>query len=85
MQDASKPLLACIPRLRRFARAAVCHHAQHACRPDPQAKPSQTHGLKIRDMDYASRQLSTEQRAILLLVALEEMTYHEVAASSATN
>ena len=85
MQDASKPLLPCIPRLRRFARAAVWHHAQHACRSDPQAKPSQTHGLEICDVEYSSRQLSTEQRAILLLVALEEMTYDEVAASSATN
>lgn len=49
--------------------------------PMPQVKPSQTHGLEIRDREYALRQLSTEQREILLLVALEEMTYDEVATS----
>ena len=36
-------------------------------------------GLELRDMDTALRQLPDEQREILLLVALEEMSYDEVA------
>jgi RNA polymerase sigma-70 factor (ECF subfamily) len=37
--------------------------------------------LALRDMDSALRQLPPEQRAVLLLVALEEMSYDEVAAA----
>ncbi len=47
----------------------------------PPASVSQTIGLELRDMESALRQLAPEQREILLLVALEEMTYAEVAAS----
>jgi len=36
-------------------------------------------GLALRDLDAALRQLPPEQRSVLLLVALEEMTYDEVA------
>ncbi|MTV40311.1 RNA polymerase sigma factor [Duganella radicis] len=36
--------------------------------------------LALRDMDAALRQLPPEQREVLLLVALEEMSYEEVAA-----
>ncbi len=132
MQDASTQLLACIPRLRRYARALIGNrtgaddlvqdtlergwhklasfqqdsnmrawlfgimHNMHVDRirkptlmteelddntPMPHVKATQTQGLEIRDMEYALRQLPTEQREILLLVALEEMTYDEVAAS----
>ena len=49
--------------------------------PMPHVKQSQNDGPKIRDMEYALHQLPTEQREILLIVALEEMTYEEVAAS----
>lgn len=132
MQDASTQLVACIPRLRRYARALIgtpagaddlvqdtlerawyklatfrrdsnmrawlfgIMHNMHVDRirkpsllteelddhtPIPHVKATQTHGLEIRDMESALRQLSTDQREILLLVALEEMTYDEVAAS----
>lgn len=132
MQDASAQLLACIPRLRRYARALVgdrmsaddlvqdtmergwsklpswqrgsdmrawlfgiMHnmHVDHRRKqsvatemldddtPIPHVKPSQTHGLELRDMETALRLLSTEQREILLLVALEELSYDEVAVS----
>ena len=37
--------------------------------------------LALRDMDSALRRLPPEQRAVLLLVALEEMRYDEVAAA----
>jgi len=38
-------------------------------------------GLEMRDLDTALRSLPPEQREILLLVALEEMSYEEVAAT----
>lgn len=38
-------------------------------------------GLTLRDMDAALQQLAPEQRAVLLLVALEELSYGEVAAA----
>jgi RNA polymerase sigma factor (sigma-70 family) len=49
--------------------------------PMPQVNASQTNRLEIRDMESALQQLSAEQRKVVLLVALEEMTYDEVAAS----
>ena len=45
----------------------------------PAAPGSLATGLEMRDMETALRQLSAEQREILLLVALEEMSYDEVA------
>ena len=47
--------------------------------PVPQAGPAQAHRLEIRDLETALLQLPEEQRAVMLLVALEEMTYDEVA------
>ena len=130
MQDAHTNLLACIPRLRRYARALVGDRASaddlvqdtmergwnklsswqrdsdmrawlfgimHNLHVDQIRKPSvptevldddtpipfvnaaQTDGLEIRDMESALRLLPAEQREILLLIALEEMTYEEVA------
>jgi RNA polymerase sigma-70 factor (ECF subfamily) len=38
-----------------------------------------TAGLELRDMDAALRHLGEEQRAILLMVALEDMRYEDVA------
>ncbi|HSY27838.1 MAG TPA: RNA polymerase sigma factor [Burkholderiaceae bacterium] len=49
--------------------------------PMPQVNASQANRLEIRDMESALQQLSAEQREVVLLVALEEMTYDEVAAS----
>lgn len=37
--------------------------------------------LELRDIDVALRLLPPEQRQVLLLVALEEMTYEEIAAA----
>ena len=42
---------------------------------------TQTDGLEIRDMEAVLQLLPPEQREILLLVALEEMTYEEVGAT----
>lgn len=132
MQDERDRLIACIPRLRRYARAltgdrndaddlvqdtvergwkkiaswqggsdmrawlfAIMHnlHVDRVRRPAvatetldddtplPQAHTSLAGGLEIRDLQAALNALPEEQREILLLVALEEMTYEEVAAT----
>lgn len=130
MRDTQADLIACIPRLRRYARAllgdragaddlvqdtmvrgwnklaswrqgsdmrawlfGIMHnlHVDQIRKPSvstevldddtpmPFVKASQADGLEIRDMDSALRLLPAEQREILLLIALEEMTYQEVA------
>ncbi|WP_211451781.1 RNA polymerase sigma factor [Collimonas antrihumi] len=131
MQDARAQLLACIPRLRRYARALVggmgaddlvqdtierglvklplrpfsgnmrawlfsIMHNLHIDQirkarlptevfdddaPALSVAAAQTDGLEIRDLESSLRLLPTEQREVLLLVALEEMTYDEVAAT----
>jgi RNA polymerase sigma-70 factor (ECF subfamily) len=42
----------------------------------PQGQPD---GLLVRDLDRAISRLPADQRAVLLLVTLEEMSYEEVA------
>lgn len=130
MLEPRDQLLACIPRLRRYARALAGDRASaddlvqdtiergwsrlagwqasgdmrawlfsimHNLRIDQVRRPlppteslnedtsmaeahgSVTSGLELRDMETALRQLPEEQREILLLVALEEMSYDEVA------
>lgn len=132
MHDDSAAMLACIPRLRRYARALVgdrggaddlvqdtmergwsrlsswrrgsdmrawlfgiMHnlHVGQARRPVLVTQPleddipvtpvraTQADGLAIRDLESALRLLPSEQREILLLVGLEEMTYEEVAST----
>jgi RNA polymerase sigma-70 factor, ECF subfamily len=39
----------------------------------------QTHSLELRDLDYALQRLPAEQREVVLLVGLEEMSYADVA------
>jgi RNA polymerase sigma-70 factor (ECF subfamily) len=46
---------------------------------DLPTRPTQTDHLELRDLAGALAQLPEEQRAVLLLVALEEMSYAEVA------
>jgi RNA polymerase sigma-70 factor (ECF subfamily) len=130
MPESRDQLLACIPRLRRYARALVGDRAgaddlvqdtvergwaklasweggsdmrawlfsiMHNVRIDqirrpsvaaeslneemsmPTASGSPSTGLELRDMETALRGLPDEQREILLLVALEEMSYDDVA------
>jgi RNA polymerase sigma factor (sigma-70 family) len=43
------------------------------------ALPARTDTLELRDLDAAIRRLPTDQREVLLLVALEEMSYEEAA------
>jgi len=42
-------------------------------------RPTQTDKLEVRDISTALQQLPDEQREVLLLVALEEMPYSEIA------
>jgi len=132
MQDERDRLIACIPRLRRYARALLGDRTgaddlvqdtmergwkklstwqrgsdmrawlfgiMHNLHVDQVRKPSLpteeldedtpamvshhqvSDGLEVRDLDTALRSLPPEQREILLLVALEEMSYEEVAAT----
>ena len=134
MSDPSASLIACLPRLRRYARALLGERAgaddlvqdtlergwrklaswragsdmrawlfgiMHNLHMDQQRKPGLSTaplddsledalpiaapgsepgaGLLLRDLDAALQQLPAEQRSVLLLVALEDMTYDEVA------
>ena len=132
MQDERDRLIACIPRLRRYASALLGDRTgaddlvqdtmergwkklstwqrgsdmrawlfgiMHNLHVDQVRKPSLpteeldedtpamvshhqvSDGLELRDLDTALRSLPPEQREILLLVALEEMSYEEVAAT----
>jgi len=47
--------------------------------PELAQRASQGDALLVRDLDRAIAQLPAEQRAVLLLVTLEEMSYEEVA------
>ncbi|RFP10060.1 MULTISPECIES: RNA polymerase sigma factor [unclassified Duganella] len=131
MQDERDRLIACIPRLRRYARALLGGRADaddlvqdtvergwdklaswrrgsdmrawlfgimHNLHVDQQRRPAldteplddelplaaadtSSDGLALRDMDQALQQLPPEQREVLLMVALEDMRYDEVAAA----
>lgn len=52
---------------------------QHNDYQDPRP-PSAEAGLQLRDLEQGLAQLSPEQREVLLLVCLEEMTYEQVSA-----
>jgi RNA polymerase sigma-70 factor (ECF subfamily) len=46
---------------------------------DAPTRATQTDRLEVKDLEFALARLPEEQRAVLLLVALEEMSYSEVA------
>jgi RNA polymerase sigma factor (sigma-70 family) len=131
MQEENAQIVACIPRLRRYARALVGQRADaddlvqdtmergwsrlatwrrgsdmrawlfgimHNLYVDQARKkhvpteelteyvpeptmPAHSNRLEVRDLEAALRLLPAEQREILLLIALEEMTYEEVAST----
>ena len=47
--------------------------------PDLPQRPQQTDGLEVRDLDRLLQRLPPEQREVLLLVSVEELSYQEVA------
>lgn len=130
MHDDNSQIVACIPRLRRYARAlvgdraeaddlvqdtlerawskftlwrrtsdvrawlfSIMHnlHIDQVRRPrlatealanealDVSVRGEQEDALAVRDIDAALRLLPDEQREVLLLVAIEQLTYDEVA------
>ena len=51
---------------------------EHTDYKDPRP-PAQEAALKLRDLEQGLAQLTPEQREVLLLVCLEEMSYEQVA------
>ena len=47
--------------------------------PELPQRPQQTDGLEVRDLDRLLQRLPPEQREVLLLVSVEELSYQEVA------
>ncbi len=47
---------------------------------DLPTRPTQTDGLELKDLESALNQLPDEQREVVLLVALEDMAYADIAA-----
>ncbi|NGZ83745.1 RNA polymerase sigma factor [Duganella aceris] len=66
-------------RIDQVRRGALSTEPLDDATPMPAMAERTTIGLELRDMDAALRLLSEEQRAILLMIALEEMRYEEVA------
>ena len=61
------------------ARIARPEHELDDAALEVQAQADQGDRLEIRDLDQALRQLPDEQREVLLLVGLEQLTYDEAA------
>lgn len=72
-------VIAEIPRLRR--RAKHVDYLADERLPDIPCRPQQLDGLELRDLDRALAQLPVGHREILLLVAIEGLSYKEVAAA----
>ena len=47
--------------------------------PEPEARPTQSDALEVRDLAAALQRLPVEQREVMLLVGLEELSYEEAA------
>jgi RNA polymerase sigma-70 factor, ECF subfamily len=54
---------------------------EHTEYPDPRPQSADA-GLELRDLEQGLARLSPEQREVLLLVCLEEMSYEQVAAAT---
>jgi RNA polymerase sigma-70 factor (ECF subfamily) len=62
-----------------FRRDALIDYRQEEDLPDPPQRAEQDDALALRDLDRALAQLPLEQREVLLLVALEDLPYAQVA------
>lgn len=65
-----------IDQLRGAGRLAYCADDEL---PEVAARATQSDGLAVRDLDRALTMLSLDQREVLLLVGLEELSYAETA------
>ena len=68
-------------RVDQLRRPTLPTHALDDDCDEAPTRPTQSDQLELADLEAALRQLPDEQRAVLLLVALEEMSYAEVAAA----
>ena len=68
-------------RVDQLRRGALATHSLDEEADDVPTRATQTDRLEVMDIEAALRQLPDEQREVLLLVALEEMSYAEVAAA----
>ena len=66
-------------RVDQLRRPSLPTHSLDEDADEPPTRPTQSDQLELVDLEAALRQLPDEQRAVLLLVALEEMSYAEVA------
>lgn len=70
-----------VDQLRRPIVPTVSTHCMDEDEFELPTRPKQTDELEVRDLEAALSQLPDEQREVLLLVALEEMSYAEIAAT----
>ena len=68
-------------RIDQIRRGALVTEPLDDDTPMPALADRSTVGIQVREMDAALRLLSEEQRAILLMVGLEDMRYEEVAST----
>ncbi len=68
-----------VDQLRRPTVPTVSTHCMDEDELELPTRPAQTDELEVRDLESALSQLPDEQREVLLLVALEEMSYAEIA------
>jgi RNA polymerase sigma-70 factor (ECF subfamily) len=70
-------------RVDQLRRGVLPTHALDDDTCEVPTRPTQSDRLEVMDLESALRQLPDEQREVLLLVALEEMTYAEIAVALA--
>jgi RNA polymerase sigma-70 factor (ECF subfamily) len=70
-------------RVDQLRRGALSTHSLDEAAGEVPTRATQSDRLEVLDVETALRQLPDEQREVLLLVALEEMSYAEVAAALA--
>lgn len=68
-------------RVDQLRRGSLATHSLDEAAGEVPTRATQADRLEVMDIEAALRQLPDEQRAVLLLVALEEMSYAEVAAA----
>lgn len=68
-------------RVDQLRRGSLATHSLDEAAAEVPTRATQADRLEVMDIEAALRQLPDEQREVLLLVALEEMSYAEVAAA----
>ena len=68
-------------RVDQLRRGSLSTHSLDDDAHEVPTRPTQSDRLEVMDIESALRQLPDEMREVLLLVALEEMTYAEIAAA----